>query len=260
MEHAADKWPAAIFIVVWSLAILVAIIRAQRGKNYFIRRIPGLNAIDEAVGRATEMGRPILMVPGLSGIGVVGIQALAIFSYIIKTAAKFGNRIILPTADPALYTVAEEVVRDSYNAAGRPEDFDPNSVYFLSDRQFAFASGVAGTIFREKVAASFMFGDFFAESLIFAETGNQVGAIQVAGTVQVTQIPFFIAACDYTIIGDEYYAASAYISREPTLLGSLVGQDFCKALIVLAVIIGTIAISIPQLGPGWFFIKWFTLG
>ncbi|NUQ70662.1 MAG: hypothetical protein HUU17_07555 [Chthonomonadales bacterium] len=259
MIHASDRWESAILIALLSAIVLLTIVTAQRGRKYFVRRIPGLNAIDEAVGRATEMGRPILMVPGLSGLGVVGLQALTIFSYIIKTAAQFGNRLIMPTADSALYTVAEEVVRDSYTAAGKPEDYDPNSVYFLSDRQFAFASGVAGTIFREKVAASFLFGDFFAESLIFAEAGQQVGAIQVAGTVSTTQLPFFIASCDYTIIGDEYYAASAYISREPTLLGSLVGQDYCKIIILLVVLIGTIAMSIPALGAKWFFIQWFTL-
>ena len=150
-------------------------------------------------------------------------------------------------------------MRESYASAGRPEDFDPTSVYFLSDRQFAFASGVAGTIHREKVAASFLFGDFFAESLIFAESGQQVGAIQVAGTVQTTQLPFFIASCDYTIIGDEYYAASAYISREPTLLGSLVGQDICKGMMLLIVVLGTLALSIKPLGEEFFFVQWFTI-
>ena len=259
MTHASDKWEAAFLVALWSIIVLVTVITAQRGRKYFIRRIPGLNAIDEAVGRATEMGRPILMVPGLSGLGVVGLQALTIFSYIIKTAAKFGNRILMPVADPALYTVAEEVVRESYASAGRPEDFDPTSVYFLSDRQFAFASGVAGTIHREKVAASFLFGDFFAESLIFAESGQQVGAIQVAGTVQTTQLPFFIASCDYTIIGDEDYAASAYISREPTLLGSRVGQDICKGMMRLIVVLGTLALSIKPLGEEFFFVQWFTI-
>jgi len=259
MTHASDKWESAILVALMAAIVLFTIITAQRGRKYFIRRIPGLNAIDEAVGRATEMGRPLLMVPGLSGLGVVGLQALTIFSYIIKAAAKFGNKLIMPTADSALYTVAEEVVRDSYAAAGRPEDYDPSSVYFLSDRQFAFASGVAGTIFRERVAASFLFGDFFAESLIFAEAGQQVGAIQVAGTPSTTQLPFFIASCYYTIIGDEYYAASAYISREPTLLGSLVGQDYCKILVLLVILIGVVGISIPALGKNWWFVQWFTL-
>jgi len=92
--HASDRWESAILIALLSAIVLLTIVTAQRGRKYFVRRIPGLNAIDEAVGRATEMGRPILMVPGLSGLGVVGLQALTIFSYIIKTAAQFGNRLI----------------------------------------------------------------------------------------------------------------------------------------------------------------------
>jgi hypothetical protein len=90
-------------------------------------------------------------------------------------------------------------------------------------------------------------GAFFAESLIFAETANSVGAIQVASTTQLTQTPFFIAACDYVLIGDEFYAASAYLTRQPVLLGSLVGQDWSKVLIIATLVIGTLTTSI-QIG------------
>jgi hypothetical protein len=246
MDHASNSWPTAFIVILWSLIIIGAVRMAQAGRRFYIRRIAGLNAIDEAVGRATEMGRPILMVPGIGDIGVIVMQALSIFSYIAKTAAQFGNRILLPTGGgtgPAIYTVADEVMRESYAAAGRPEAYDPDSVMFISDRQFAFAAGVSGMIYREKVAASFLFGEFYAEALIFAEAGQMVGAIQVAGTTQTTQIPFLIASCDYTIIGDEYYAASAYISREPTLLGSLAGQDIAKAIIWLLVFVGAIGVT-----------------
>jgi len=248
MQHAFEKIePVLIVEVLTAIIIIWRIISAQRGKELFIRRIPGLNAIDEAIGRATEMGRPVLMVPGIGGFSIIALQALSIFSYIARSTARFGNRILMPVADATVYTVAEEVIRDAYQSEGHPERFDPDSIRFLSDRQFAFASGVAGLIQREQIASSFMFGEFFAESLIFAETGNMVGAIQVAGTVQTTQIPFFIAACDYTIIGDEYYAASAYISRNPTMLGSLVGQDFGKLLIVSLCVIGSVAATLVAL-------------
>ena len=83
-------------------------------------------------------------------------------------------------------------------------------------------------------------GSFFAESLILAEMGNSVGAIQIAGTAQVSQLPFFVAACDYTLIGEEFFAASAYLSGEPEQLGSLKGQDVGK-LIVAAGILGGVA-------------------
>jgi hypothetical protein len=134
--------------------------------------------------------------------------------------------------------VAEEAVREAYETEGHPEAFTPDDVRFLTDRQFAYAAAAVGIINRERVASNFMFGTFFAESLILAESGNQVGAIQVAGTPTTTQIPFFVAACDYTIIGDEYYAGTAYLTREPVLLGSMVGQDRAKMLLLAAILLG----------------------
>jgi hypothetical protein len=81
-------------------------------------------------------------------------------------------------------------------------------------------------------------GAFFAESLILAETGNTIGAIQVAGTAMPAQLPFFVAACDYTLIGEEFFAASAYLSGEPDQLGSLKGQDIGKVIVFIGIVIG----------------------
>lgn len=224
--------------------IIYKILSARAGRSLFIRRIPGLSAIDEAVGRATEMGRPMLFSPGISGFGIVSLQALSILNHIIKSAARYGARIIVPVLDSVLFTITQESARDAYEAEGVPEAYNPDDIRFMPDNQFAYTSATIGIMHREHVSSAFYFGDFFAEALILAENGRQVGAIQVAGTPQITQIPFFIAACDYTIIGDEYYAASAYLSREPTLLGSLVGQDYGKAIILGIIIIGIIAVSL----------------
>ena len=249
MQHASDNWWVSSVVLLLSLIIIYKVLSAQRGRVPFIRRITGLNAIDEAVGRATEMGRPVMMVPGISGLDVVTLQALSIFGYIARAVARFGNKSIIPTIDPIVTGVAEETLQDAYADAGRPELYDSGDVRYLTGQQFAFASGVAGILIREKVAASFLFGAFYAESLIFAEVGQQVGAIQVAGTTQTNQIPFFIAACDYVIIGDEFYAASAYLSRDPTLLGSIVAQDYCKLLLLGVILVGVISVSLLNV-PG----------
>jgi hypothetical protein len=102
---------------------------------------------------------------------------------------------------------------------------------------------------REKPAAIFLLGTFYAESLILAETGRSVGAIQISGTAMPSQIPFFVAACDYTLIGEELFAASAYLSREPKLLGSLKGQDAAKLFFILIIVVGVIAATIGQFWP-----------
>jgi hypothetical protein len=224
--------------------------RAEKSSgNLFIRRIPGLNAIDEAIGRATEMGRPVLMVPGIGALNAISVQAINIFAKVTQTAAKFATPVKICVADAAVYTVAQETIRDVYQREGCIERYNVETVQFVSDRQFAFAAGVAGMIRREKAAATFFLGEFYAESLIFAESANAEGAIQVAGSTQTTQTPFFVAACDYVLIGDEYYAASAYLTREPILVGSLVGQDWCKILIAVSILVGFVSNSFERTQP-----------
>jgi len=239
-------WLKEAFTFIVCFFILFNIARAGKNTNLFIRRIPGLTALDEAIGRATEMGKPVLMVPGLGDLNAISVQALNIFGYVTRTAARFGNPIRLCCANAAVYTVAQEIIRDVYQSEGEIERYDQDSVRFLSDRQFAFAASVSGLILREETAACFFLGEFFAESLIFAETANAIGAIQVAGSTQNTQTPFFIASCDYVLIADEFYAASAYLTRQPVLVGSLIGQDWSKLLIMAFVLFGFIFYSVER--------------
>jgi hypothetical protein len=239
MEH--GNWFSLSIVVILSGMILWKIRSARGGRQLFIRKIPGVDAIDEAVGRATEMGRPILFSTGLGDLNIVTLQALSIVGRVARLAAQYRTRLIVPMVDTVVLPVAEEICREAYNEAGQAEAFNPDDIRFLSGSQFAYASGVVGIMNRERVSANFMFGSFFAEALILAETGQSVGAVQVAGTPSTLQIPFFIVSCDYTIIGEEYYATSAYLTRQPTLLGSLVGQDYGKIFLGVAIVLGLLA-------------------
>jgi len=228
-------------VIFFTFLLLFLIRRARKGKEMFLRPIPGLEAVDEAVGRATEMGKPILYIPGLSTIDdIATIASLNILSHVTRKAGEYETRIIVPNRDPMVFTVAREIVRESYTSIGRPDLFNPEDVYFITTRQFGYAAAVSGIMVREKPATNFLVGMFWAESLILAETGTATGAIQIAGTDAVTQLPFFIVACDYTLIGEELYAASAYLSREPLLTATLKGQDFMKFLLGFSLVIGSI--------------------
>lgn len=240
-QYGDTAWFGVLMTALMMFFVLWNIFRAHGGQDLYIRKIAGLNAIDEAVGRATEMGRPVLMVPGLSdNVTAIVVQALNIFSHVSRFAAKFNSPILLCCYNAAVYAVAQETIRDVYQEEGVVDRYDVDSVRFVSDRQFAFAAGVSGLILREKAAATFFMGEFYAEALIFAETANSVGAIQVASSTEKTQTPFFIAACDYVLIGDEFYAASAYLTRKPVFVGSLIGQDWCKMTLLFFVLLGSI--------------------
>jgi hypothetical protein len=230
-----------VAVIVFGGLILFFIQHARQGKDLFVRKIAGLQAIDDAVGRATEMGKPILYCPGIGYIeDIATIASLSILGEVAKKCGQYDTKLINPHFDPIVYTVAREIVKESYTDVGRPDAFDPDSVYYVTDSQFAYAAAVDGIMLRERPATNFLVGWFRAESLILAETGASTGAIQIAGTDQVSQLPFFVTACDYTLIGEELYAASAYISREPLLLGAIKGEDWGKVIIGVILIAGSI--------------------
>jgi hypothetical protein len=232
---------AAVAIVIFISLILYYVRSARKGKKLFIRKISGLDAVEEAVGRATEMGKPILFVPGLSTMSdVATIAAVNILGPVAKKVAEYDTTIIVPNRDPIVTTVCREIVKGAYTEAGRPDAYREQSVFFITTSQFAYTAAVDGIMVRERPATNLFLGMFWAESLILAETGATTGAIQIAGTDAVSQLPFFVTACDYTIIGEELYAASAYLSREPRLLGSLKAQDWGKVLILFFIIVGTV--------------------
>lgn len=230
-----------IGILILSASIIYFIYAAKSGKQFYIRKIAGIEEVENAVGRATEMGRAIYYVPGIHDMDdVQTLASMTILGRVSTIAAQNDTRIDVPVCRSMVMVTAKEVVKESYSKVGRPESFQEDQVRYLTDDQFGYAAAIDGLFVREKPATIFMIGTFFAESLIMAETGNSIGAIQIAGTAMPAQLPFFVAACDYTLIGEELFAASAYLSGEPKLLGSLKGQDVGKALFLLAIVLGII--------------------
>ncbi|MDD4155820.1 MAG: hypothetical protein PHY08_04525 [Candidatus Cloacimonetes bacterium] len=246
--------PMLIASLIFGIFVFYFYQISRRGNPLFIRPIAGLEEIDNAIGRATEMGKPILFVPGLSSIGdVATLAGLSILGHITKKAAEYDTRIIVPVCDYIVLPIAQQIVKEAHYAAGRPDSFNSNDIFFVAEGQFAYVAGVNGVMIRQKTATNFYMGMFYAEALIMTETGNATGAIQVAGTDALTQIPFFITTCDYTLIGEELYAASAYLTRDPMMIGTLKSQDYTKLLIILCIIVGTFLSSINITG----FINWF---
>ena len=233
------RWSVMTGTILFFGFVLYYVASAQSGKKPFVRRIPGIDAIEEAIGRATEMGRSVLYVPGIQDISdIQTVAGLVILESVAKLTAKYETPITVPVTYPIPFTIAEGMVKAGYLHAGRPEAYDPNSVRFVSPEQFAYVAAVTGIMLRDRPAAHIFMGSFYAESLLLAETGFATGAIQVAGTANVHQLPFFVVACDYTLIGEELYAASAYLSGEPKLVGALKGADLMKIIIIGAVLVG----------------------
>lgn len=243
-----EKTPLFLALLIISVCVLGCIFIARTGVQMRVRRIAGLAAVDEAVGRATEMGRPILYVAGIQDLdNIQTVAGISILGRVARTVAEYDATLDVPTSRSLVMTSAREAVQAAYMAAGRSDSYNPDRIRYITDEQFGFVAYANGYMVRERPAACLYFGCFFAESLILAESGNSVGAIQIAGTAETSQLPFFVAACDYTLIGEEFFAAGAYLSGEPDQIGTIVGQDMVKAATWILIAVGagwaTIAVA-----------------
>lgn len=242
---------AAFLVIVLMIAGLFAYharVARRRPDSVYIRRMPGVDAIEDAVGRSTEMGRPVLYVTGVEEVqDLMTVASLLILGHVAERTATYDTEIKVANYYPLTMVVAEEVVRAGYAKAGRPDAHRPENVLFITAEQFAFAAGVNGIILRDRPATNIYFGRFYGESLLLAETGFVTGAVQIAGTAELTQLPFFVAACDYALIGEELYATSAYLSREPTLLANIKAGDGVKLAAMAFIVVGAVVAT-----AGWY--------
>ncbi|MBD3234208.1 MAG: hypothetical protein GF315_10850 [candidate division Zixibacteria bacterium] len=246
-----------IGVIICCVILFYYIYESRKGKKFYLRPIGGLQAIDDAVGRATEMGKPILYSAGRGKMQrVATIASMNVLSSVATKTAEYNTPLIFPNSEPVVAAVAQEVVYEAYLKAGHPDRYNPDDVFYLTDSQFGYAAAVDGIMVRRKPATNLFIGTFEAESLILAETGNSIGAIQIAGTDSTIQLAFFIVACDYFLIGEEYFAASGYLSKDPMVLGSLKGQDWLKIIVGGAIILGAV---LETAGIG-FFSKLFGIG
>ncbi|MGH8014566.1 MAG: DUF6754 domain-containing protein, partial [Candidatus Zixiibacteriota bacterium] len=196
-------YPVLWAVIIFTILTVLFVQAAKKGKNLYVRPLAGIEAVDDAIGRATEMGRPILYVFGLgTASDIATIASFTILSRVAKRVAEYQTSLIVPNYDPIVMAVAQEIVKSAYLDAGRPNDYKEDSVFFITQAQFAFVGAVNGLMLRERPATNIYMGKFYAESLMLAETGVVSGSIQIAGTDEIAQIPFFVVACDYTLIGE----------------------------------------------------------
>jgi len=223
--------------------------RAQGGKVQPIRRVPGIDAMDEAIGRSVEMGRPVVASHGIASLrdattGPQTIAGLSVLSYVAKKTSEVGAELIVPVRSPEVWPIAADIVETAYKVSGKAEDYKVENIRFLSNDQFAYSSNYIGLLMREKPGANIMIGAYWAESLQLAETGSRVGCMQISGTAQTSQLPFFLVATDYCLIGEEIYSAGAYLTNDAQMIGSLAGTDVGRIIAVALSLLGALIVTL----------------
>lgn len=245
---------AFAILIICCIIVYYTLKTTERGKLPRIRNLPALDAIEEAVGRAAEMEKPVFFNSGYAAGGLTSIEApiigaaMTLLHYTARLTARYGVELVYFLGPINIVPVSQDVIRTAYTAEGMEDAYRPTMVRWLSNSQFVYCSGFFGACERERPAAHIMMGGFWYESILIGEYGRSVGALTVGGTPRQGQIHFLVAICDYVLIGEEFYAASAYLTKDPDELGSIWGADYVKILLLFFLFAGSI---LQVLGIDW---------
>lgn len=216
----------------------------EQGKAFKIRRLAPLEAMPEAVGRCAEMGKPIYYMPGIGTSlslisGAYTLAGITILGRLASFAAKAGVRIRLFTVTIDAMPLIQETLKNAYAAEGRTEMYSDDDIELIAN-QSSLVSRYIGAVQREKPAAACLIGYLAYESVVLAEAGNLIGALQISGTVNLYQIPFLVASTDYTLIMEEVFAAAAAVSGDAGAVGPIAAEDMTKLVSLGIMILGMI--------------------
>jgi len=232
-------------VLVITLGAIFVVTRIASKRKLKTRGIPGIERLDKWIQQAAELNRPVFFTPGTGTIQTTDtLAALALLNHVANRCAQHDGRLIVANADYNVHQVTVDIVKNAYKKAGKEHLYSEDTVRYISTRQFAYAAGVMGLLRREKPALNVFVGDFQAESLEIAEAGRTDAIAQFGGTSNVDQLPFFMATCDQTLVGEELYTAQGYLTDDVNAISSLVGPDAGKILAILLIAAGAVLVTL----------------
>lgn len=234
--------PTALVVLLASLVLLIALAaRARAGHGAKLRRIPAFDAIKQAVGQAAELGRPLHVALGVGGIGkqatLETLAGVEVLEYLAYQAALCDAPLSVSVADPTVLPTAQETLYRGYEQAGYPDEYDSRRVQLLAPDNVAYAAGVMTTLHQQNLAANVMVGTFGDEFLLMGETGARRGIPQIGGTTNPQTLPFVYASTDHALLGEEIFAAGAYLRQDRNHVGGLMAADVARLGILGAAIV-----------------------
>lgn len=243
--------PIVVFVV--ALLTLLHHARATGGKRPIYRRpLPALDVMRQALGRGAETGRSIHLSPGSGGIGgrsstAETVAGLLAAERIATEASLNGAPVLASSGDAVAHLALRGFLRQAYQRAGFGQDYDPANVQLLAHQDpMAYASGVTTLYGRQQLEASQLIGSFGPEFLLAGEVGAQRDVPQVGGATATAALPLIYLTAERALIGEEIYAAEAYLSRAPAPQARLLTQDVLRTVVIVVIII-LLALSLAGL-------------
>ncbi|MFO7170567.1 MAG: hypothetical protein DIU80_021270 [Chloroflexota bacterium] len=233
-----------IIILIVTILTLLHHARVLSGTRSVSRRpIAALDLMRRALALGAETGRAIHLSPGSGAVGARAttaetIAGLLAAERVATEAALNGAPILASSGDAVAHLALRGTLRQAYQRAGLGQDYDPANVQLLAHQDpMAYASGVTTLYGRQRLQASQLVGSFGQEFMLAGEVGAQRDIPQLAGATTTTALPLVYLTAEGALIGEEIYAAEAYLARAPAPQARLLTQDALRTVAIVAIVV-----------------------
>lgn len=232
----------ALVIVVIAALLLVAFTFLRRRTPAVLRHIAAFERLNHAIGLAVENGTRLHISLGRGNLftarGASAFAALAMLRRLAESTSVSDRPPIVTSGDASLSILSQDTLQAGYKAAGAEEQYRASTGRLTGLTPFAYAAGTIPVTRDENVSANVVLGDFGAEAALLAEAADRENTHLIAASDNLSaQSVFYVAAQD-PLIGEELFAAGAYVGAGPSHEASLQVQDVLRWLIIVAILIG----------------------
>lgn len=234
-------WEFGLIFVCFAL-ILGYMRLGERGPRPSFRRIKAFQEMHKQIEQSVEDGTRLHISLGRGGL--LGPQSAAAFAglSILREAARIASDSDKPpiaTAGEGILTLlAQDTLRNSFKAANISENYHHRLAQLRGLSPLAYAAGTLPLMVDGEVAASALVGSFGEEiALLTTPASQEHSSFTLAGSDSLSSQAILFASAEESLIGEEVYAAGAYLGEGQAEQASLRAQDMLRIVFVVLILI-----------------------
>jgi len=232
----------AFGIPVFAAALLLAFTLWRRRSPASLRRIDAYDRLNREAGLAVENGKRLHISLGrgnlFTSLGASALAGLAMLRKLAERTSVSDRPPIVTSGDAALTILSQDTSQSGYRAAGAEEQFRVSAGRMTGLSPFAYAAGTIPVARDENVSANILIGDLGAESALMVEAADRQDSTLIAASDNLAGQSIFYASAQDPLIGEELFAAGAYVGAGASHEASLQVQDVLRWLVILVILGG----------------------
>jgi Domain of unknown function (DUF6754) len=229
-------------LLLLAAVLLLGLTLWRRRSPATLRVIEAYERLNRSVGIAVENGTRLHISLGRGNLftarGGSAFAGLAMLRRLTERTSVSDRPPIVTSGDAPLTILSQDSLQSGYRAAGAEEQYRFSTGRLTGLSPFAYAAGTMPIIRDENVSTNIFIGDFGNEAALLTEEADRENTNLIAASDNLSAQAIFYASSEDPLIGEELFAAGAYVGAGASHEASLNVQDILRWLIILAIIIG----------------------